>query len=231
MPRSDQHTTPRRHFLSRLAAGAAAVASGLALPGVLSAAAPGMARDATRPQEGDWMRALRAKHRTVFDVAAHRNGRPLAQAKNYMDAWRDAFHVPDRDVNLVIGVHGEGFPLVLTDALWARYRIGEQYEVTDAATKAPAVVNVFTTAHVVANGPVTAEQTVDALQRRGVRFLVCMNTIAGATKKLAAAGMGAPEEIHEAIMAGLLPGVITVPAMVVALTQLQEHGLKYTKIA
>ena len=58
-----------------------------------------------------------------------------------------------------------------------------------------------------------------------------MNTIAGATKKLSAAGLGASDEIHAALMGGLAPGVITVPAMVVALTQLQERGLKYTKIA
>lgn len=177
------------------------------------------------------MRALTGKHRTVFDVSAHKNGKPLAQSKNFLDAWRDAFHVPERDVNLVIGVHGEGIPFVLTDALWSRYRIGEQYEVTDAATKAPGKRNVFTEANVVPDGPVTREQSVEALQRRGVRFLICMNTIAGATKKLAAAGLGAPDEIHAALMGGLLPGVIMVPAMVVAFTQLQERGLKYTKIA
>lgn len=184
----------------------------------------------TKPGD-DWMRALTGKHRTVFDVAAHKNGKPLAQAKNYLDAWRDAFHVAERDVNLVIGVHGEGIPFVLTDALWSRFRIGEQYEVTDAATKAAAIRNVFSEASVVPGGPVTREQSVDALQRRGVRFLICMNTIAGATRKLAAAGLGTADEIHAALLAGLLPGVITVPAMVVALTQLQERGLKYTKIA
>jgi hypothetical protein len=57
-----------------------------------------------------------------------------------------------------------------------------------------------------------------------------MNTIANTTKKLAAAGLGSPDEIHAAIMAGLLPGVITVPAINVALAQLQEHGVKYEKV-
>ena len=71
----------------------------------------------------------------------------------------------------------------------------------------------------------------ERLQARGVRILVCMNTIAAATQKLSRAGLGNPDEIHSAIMGGLLPGVITVPAMVVALTQLQERGLEYTKIA
>jgi len=102
--------------------------------------------------------------------------------------------------------------------------------VRDAATNAPAVRNVFQTANVSAGGVVNAEQTVEALQQRGVRFLICMNTIAGATQKLAAAGIGTPEAIRAALLGGLLPGVITVPAMVVTFTQLHERGLAYTKI-
>jgi hypothetical protein len=58
-----------------------------------------------------------------------------------------------------------------------------------------------------------------------------MNTIAGATKKLSAAGLGGAEEIRAALLGGLLPGVVTVPAMVVALTQLQERGVRYVKVA
>jgi hypothetical protein len=58
-----------------------------------------------------------------------------------------------------------------------------------------------------------------------------MNTIAGATRKLVAAGLGGSDEIRAAIMGGLLPGVTTVPAMIVTLTQLQERGVKYIKVA
>jgi hypothetical protein len=57
-----------------------------------------------------------------------------------------------------------------------------------------------------------------------------MNTIANTTRKLVAANLGAYDEIHAAIIAGLLPSVITVPAINVALTQLQEHGVKYEKV-
>jgi intracellular sulfur oxidation DsrE/DsrF family protein len=225
------HPEPRRGFLARVAAGSAAVAAGLAAPRLMGAVVPASPSNAISAQGDDWMSALTGKHRTVFDLSALRNGKPLTQAQNYLDAWRDAFQVPEREVNLVIGVHGEGMPLVLTDALWSRFRIGEQYGVTSMASKAPATRNVFSEANVVANGPITREQSVEALQRRGVRFLICMNTIAATTRKLSAAGLGAPDEIRSALLGGLLPGVITVPAMVVTLTQLQERGLKYTKIA
>lgn len=221
----------RRRFVARVAA-AAAVAAGLALPRRVAAAPPDTSRAApTGGEDEAWMRALTGKHRAVLDLAAHRNGKPLQQAKNYLDAWRDAYQVADRDVNLVLGIHGEGVPIVLADSLWSRYRIGEQYEVIDVATKAPAVRNVFAEGNVVADGPVTREQAVEALQRRGARILICMNSIGGASRKLAAAGLGTPDAIRSALLAGLLPGVITVPAMVVTLTQLQERGVAYVKVA
>lgn len=217
--------TARRGFLGRLLGGTAALA-------LLGATPRNALADEMDDAPGDdWMKDLKGKHRTVFDMSAHKNGKPLTQAKNLLDAWRDAFKVPESDVNLVIGVHGDAIPVVLTDALWARFRIGEQYEVTDAGTKAPGVRNAFISANAAAAGLVTAEQSVEGLQKRGVRFIVCMNTVNGAAKKLSAAGLGTTDEVKTAIMGGLLPNVAIVPAMVVALTQLQERGVQYVKIA
>jgi intracellular sulfur oxidation DsrE/DsrF family protein len=226
--RLERERTARRGFLGRLFGGTAGIALLGAAPRRLLAEEE--SREATAPGD-DWMKDLTAKHRGVFDMSAHKNGKPLTQAKNFLDAWRDSFKVPEHDVNLVIGVHGDAIPVVLVDSLWSRYKIGEQYELTDGGTKAPGIRNLFTTANATAGGLVTPEQSVEGLQKRGVKFLVCMNTIAGATKKLSAAGLGGSDEIRAAIMGGLLPGVITVPAMVVTLTQLQERGVKYIKIA
>ena len=225
----EQVQTPRRQFVSRLLTGAAVLAAAAGAPRKLLGEAPEGLGEVS-PGD-DWMRELKGKHRTVFDMSAHKNGKPLGQGKNYLDAWRDAFKVPEREINLVFGIHGEAIPVVLNDALWSRFKIGEQYEVMDAGTKNPSARNPFSSANAAASGLLTAEQTVEQLQKRGVRFMVCMNTIAAATKKLSAAGFGSSDEVHSAIMGGLLPGVFTVPAMVVALTQLQERGVKYTKIA
>lgn len=231
MPSHDTRVqTPRRGFLGRLFTGAAALAVAGASPARLYAKEANATSNDAHPGD-DWMRELKGKHRTVFDMSAHKNGKPLAQAKNWLDAWRDAFGVPERDVNLVIGIHGEAIPVVLNDALWSRFKLGEQYEVMDAGTNSASTRNAFSVVNAAASGLLTAEQSVESLQKRGVRFLVCMNTIAGATKKLSAAGFGTTDEVRSAIMGGLLPGVMIVPAMVVALTQLQEHGVKYTKIA
>jgi intracellular sulfur oxidation DsrE/DsrF family protein len=184
-PDTPDAASPRRSFLVRLFAGAASLAAAGSRPQLLGAATAADPRD-------DWMKALTAPHRTVFDVSAHKNGKPLA--------------------------------------LWDRYKIGQQYEVTDGETKSPALRNVFTSAHAAAATLVGPDQTIEALQQRGTRFVICMNTIGSAARKLAAAGLGSYDEIHAAILAGILPGVITVPAITVALTQLQEHGVKYEKV-
>ncbi len=217
--------SPRRNFVARLIASTAGLAGLMAAPRSLFALS-----ESAGPGDEDWMAALTGKHRVIFDVAAHLNGKGLAQTRNYLNAWENDFKVAEREINVVIGIHGDAIPIVLQDALWSSLKIGEQYGVRDAATNAPAIRNVFQTANLSPGGVVTAEQTVEALQHRGVRFLVCRNTIAGATQKLAAAGLGTADTIRAAIVGGLLPNVIVVPAMVVAITQLQEKGLAYTKI-
>src|SRR5262249_16880536 len=102
----------RRGFIARAAA--------------MSSMVAGLARQSPS-QSDDWMANLNGKHRTAVDIATHRDGKPLSQARNVLDAWRDAFHVADNEVNLVLCVHGEGIPIVLTDALWERFKIADQY--------------------------------------------------------------------------------------------------------
>ena len=210
---------PRRSFLARLSAAAVALSG-------LSVAAPAGVVHAAEPDEA-WLRALTGKHKTVFDVETHKNGTALTQAKNLLDAWKTEYRLEPPTVNLVLAVRGTGLPIVLTDALWAKYKLGEQYGINDPATKAPALRNPFIAANVQPQGLVSAEQTVEFLQGRGVKFLACRNTIAGATRKLVAAGMGNATDVRAALEGGVLPGVTIVPAMVLAFTQMHERGVAY----
>lgn len=214
--------THRRGFLARLSAATVA----LGFPGTGRDATPVAHQDRRVPDDA-WLRALTGRHRTAFDVETHRNGNALAQAKAFLDAWKTEYHVEPPAVNLVMGVRGTAIPIVLDDQLWARFGLGEQYGILDPATRQPAIRNPFVAANVQPRGPVTRDQTVEALQDRGATFLVCRNTIAGATKKLVAAGLGTAEEVRRSIDAGIIPGVIVVPAMIIAFTQMQERGVAY----
>jgi intracellular sulfur oxidation DsrE/DsrF family protein len=162
----------------------------------------------------------------MFDVEKHRNGHGLGQAMSMLEVWRRDYRLEPPNVNLVLGMRGTGIPILLSDALWTRFRLGELYEVAKPGTKDAYAVNPFSAANGSA-GLVTAEQTVEALQRRGVTFLACRNTIAAASKRLSAAGFGTPEDVQQAIEGGLLPGVVLVPAMLIAFTQMQERGVSY----
>src|SRR5207237_2323618 len=120
-----------------------------------------------------WLRGLTAKHRTVFDVANHNNGRALTQAASFLDTYTRDYGTAPHDINLVLGFHGTALPLVLADAMWAKYRLGEQYTITDPASQGASTRNLFTAASLATRALVTTEQTVEALQRRGVQLLAC----------------------------------------------------------
>lgn len=219
--------TPRRDFLGQLAAAAAVPLAASTLIGAATAGAQAVSASPHKGPDNSWLDALKAKHKTVFDVETHKNGNALVQAKNFRDAWRDVYNVPEKDVNLVLAVRGTGIPIVLSDEVWAKYKLGENYGITDPVTKQPALRNPFIAANVQPGGLVTAEQTLEALMKRDVRFMVCMNTVAGATRKLVAAGVGTTEQVRSGILAGILPGVVTVPAMVIAFTMMAERGVAY----
>jgi intracellular sulfur oxidation DsrE/DsrF family protein len=215
--------TPRRSFLTRLAVLTAPLAGARLSAGARQDVTP---EQASAPND-EWLRRLTGKHRTMFDVEKHRNGHALGQAASMLEVWRRDYRLEPPRVNLVLGMRGTGIPMLLSDATWARYRLGELYEVAKPGTKEAYTVNPFSAANVQAGAPLTAEQTVEALQRRGVLFLACRNTIAAASKRFSAAGFGTPEEVQRTIESGLLPGVVLVPAMLIAFTSMEEKGIAY----
>lgn len=201
--------TPRRGFLESIAAATLGVA---ALP---DAAVAGMS-EAAQPDES-WLKGLTGKHRQIFDVSAMRGGQPLGRAMNFLDAYAEAYHITDADVNVVFGVHGSALPLVLSDAFWAKYELGKHNSETDPTTRAPAVRNLW------ARG---GAASVARLQERGVRFIACHRSIRRLAGELAP-GAGDVERVRLEIIASLLPKVTAVPAMIVAVNRAQEEGLSY----
>lgn len=214
--------TARRGFLGKLAAVAALPLVGTAF----TSENDSLATTVPSP-DAHWLKTLNRKHRVSFDVETHKNGNALIQGRNYLNDWRDAFGVPENEINLVMAVRGTGIPLVLNDALWQKFHLGEQYGINDPTTKRAGTRNLFISSNIAAGGLVDANSSVEALQKRGVLFLVCHNTVEGATKKLSAAGFGTAADVRTSILGGILPGVILVPAMVIAFTEMQERGVGY----
>lgn len=204
----------RRGFVGRVAA-----VTGLLVPGAAM-----LARAGERADTEPWMRGLDGKHRVAVDIATLRDGHPLAQIKAMLDTYRDEYLAEGRAVSLVAAVRGGALPLALDDATWTGLLLAERMDLRDARTKTAWSRNVF--ARPGLGAPVPDGATVSALQERGVRVLACRNTIRGLAARLATPEMNTAS-VERRLEEGLLPGVMIVPAMVVALARLQERRFSY----
>lgn len=201
--------TPRRGFLGRATAAMLGLA---AAPSLLR----GLHREAVAADEA-WLQGLTGKHRQFFDVASPRDGRALARVVNFLDAYVEAYAMKDSDLNAVVGAHSGGLALLFNDAIWSKYELGKRHSENDPLTSAPAVRNPY--------GQGSAF-SVATLQKRGARFIACARSIRRLSAELAREG-GRADEIRAELEANLLPGVTSVPAMVVAINRAQEAGLTY----
>jgi intracellular sulfur oxidation DsrE/DsrF family protein len=182
------------------------------------------------PASDAWLDRLKGKHRLLFDVPEPDGGAVLRHARNYLDVWRDAYGVPERDINLVVVLYARTVPLGVQDAMWEKYKLGAAINLTDAATNAPLVRNYF--ARPQPGDPVgdgTPDSAIEALQRRGVVFLLCNNALQRWSARLEKQGLGTAAEIHDDLVAHALPGVTVVPAAFIAMTKAHEHGFAYAR--
>ena len=169
------------------------------------------------------MEALTGKYRQFFDCKAHQDGAVIGPVRNFMNAYRDAYGVTDAEVNAVVGFHGSAAPMAFTDSAWQRFRFGQSIGLLDAVTKMPALRNPAINA-----GALPADALLPAMQKRGVVFLLCSNSLSRIVRGLAAEGYGTEAAVRaELVGPSLVPGVIVVPSMVVAANRLQMRGVTY----
>lgn len=179
-----------------------------------------------------WLSGMAGKgrHRQFFDVGGLAEGKPVRRVDNFLSAYRAAYNLRESDVKVLFGAHGDGLGFVLSDRLWNRFRLGELFKINDPSTNAPALRNVFDVRGT-ASAPLSPEQAISGLMRRGVRMLGCMNSVASLASRLAADGMGSEAALRSDIVGGFLPGVMPVPAMLIAGNRAQETGFTYAWLA
>ncbi len=205
--------TDRRTFLSTVAA----------LSTIPPLEGPGAASDA-------WLSQLKGKHRQLFDVPEPDGGTVLRHVRSYFDIWRDAYGVPERDISVLVVLYARTAPLGVQDEMWVKYKLGAALSLSDTTTNAPLVRNYF--AHPQAGDPVgdgTPESSIEALQRRGAMFLLCNNSLQRWSGRLEKQGLGTAAEIHADLRAHALPGVVIVPAAIIAMTKAQERDFAYVR--
>jgi intracellular sulfur oxidation DsrE/DsrF family protein len=221
----DLPATPRRGFLTRLSAAAAAFALPVSLREVGPRAPVSSSFVVPGEWDNSWMGKLNVQSRQVFDAPSLDEGNAAHYAKNYINGMVHGYGLPADQVRAVVVCRGSALALLLGDDMWKAYKLGERYKVTDPATGSPAVRNLWHTgdpAH-----EILYEDSVKAIQERGAIMLACNNALNHFASNLSkASGRTQPEVLAE-LTQGLLPGVIVVPAAVAAINRAQDKGCSY----
>ncbi len=216
-------TTHRRGFLGKLAAAAALGMTGLA-PARLAAQPDKTPEGSNNPEFEAWLGRIKGKHRQVFDAPEPNDGLPLAWSRVFLSTSNEA-GTPDSDLCAVVVLRHSAIPLAMNDEAWAKYKFGELFKITDHATNAPAVRNVY--AHVKPGELPFPDMAVEQLQGRGVLFSVCNMAItfysAGVAKNMDLKA----EDVKKDWIAAVLPGIQVVPSGVLAVNRAQEKGCSY----
>jgi hypothetical protein len=207
---------PRRSFLTALAS-----LTGVAL------SRPAFALPVSDTWDLSWLDDLKGRHKQVFAVGTLKDRVPLLVVVNYLDAHREVFHLAYPDINAVVGIARQGFPINFSDALWAKYELGRRWDLKDPSTGELAKRNIYFDAMPAPPGKVVG---VKPLQARGAIFWQCNNALNTVVRELAA-DLGRPAEpIRAELLAGMNPGVKLVPAHTMALGLAQEHGCTYEQL-
>jgi intracellular sulfur oxidation DsrE/DsrF family protein len=210
-------TTGRRGFLGGIAAVAAAAGLGGILPSRLAAEdAPG-ARSLDAALDA-WFGRIKGKHRMIFDAPEPNSGLVAIWPRVYLNTMEATY--PGTVTAVVILRHG-AIPLAMNDALWAKYSLGEMFEVKDGDV--PAKRNPYAT---ITGFPISGLGIAELL-KSGVLVGACDVALtiysSGAAKKMGLA----PEAVKKEWVAGLLPGVQVVPSGVLGVARSQELGCAY----
>ena len=230
--------TSRRGFLGRVLGGMA-VAS---LP-------VGQAGTAAAQQAGPdaWIGEVKGTHRALFDFPQHKNGFPLLHILNYLNTYSAAYKTTAGQVGAVGTFYALGtdssISLAFNDATWAKYKLGEYLGLKDAAGQAytrnvffrPTKADAHLLMAAVKTPPIPGLADampalgIENLQKMGAKFLLCNNALGAWILELEARGKGKAADIEKDLRANILPGVTTVPAMVIAIEKAQAAGIRYNR--
>jgi hypothetical protein len=176
--------------------------------------------------------------RQVFEnIAVKPSG--LNNIKNALNGLEFGYGYSRDRIAVAAANHGPSSSYTFADAIWAKYRIGEYFNLTDPKSGAFLTQNVYyprkfpeTTSTDPNDVTGTFQDTgIAALQARGVVFLTCHTAVEEQARGLVAAGHApagaSASDVANDILTHLIPGAVVVPGMVATLAVLQ-HRWNYT---
>ena len=232
-----QQNSARRKFLASITAGAAAIGLTTIASPIKAIAEPvnNMNENFNNPDPGAadlWFNKITGKHRIVFDVTEPKPGHeailPFAWPKVFL-LTNAATGTPEKENTAMVILRHNAIPYAFEDRLWAKYKLGEFFKITDDQTNVPAVRNRFWKPNpgysVPGVGPVPIG--IDDLQKSGVMFCVCNMAITVLSSLVADANGMKHEDVMKDWLSGILPQIQVVPSGVWAVGRAQEHKCAY----
>lgn len=178
-------------------------------------------------------------NRQVFAWPNLFNATLYANVRNSLNGFQFSYDFPANQTQVVVQAYASANAALYDDTIWAKYRFGEALGVTDPLTGKPAIRNIWYPSAYPA--PVTvptdrsssyyADGRIEGLQRRGVLFLACHQSVYAHAEGVAAdstrnVDKRTVDQIVAEIEAHLVPGALLVPAAVGELVRLQEKGYR-----
>ncbi|HTE85691.1 MAG TPA: hypothetical protein VK821_13255 [Dehalococcoidia bacterium] len=177
--------------------------------------------------------------RQLFQWPSIANRELWANVVNALNAWQFAYNVPAGQIQIVVQAYASTTPATYDDFIWGKYRLGEALQLRDAQGN-PATTNPFLHSHIAPDEatPPPADQnnayyfdsSIEGLQRRGVLFLACNNSLRGDANSAFRSARNPDnltvDQIAAEIQSHLVSGALLVPAGVTELVRLQDKGYR-----
>lgn len=212
-------TTPRRGFLGRVALAAAALGLSGSAPATLAARTAPRLTPGSDPQLDAWFGKLTGKHRQVFDAPYPNEGMPGVWPRVYLLTMEGTYAGEAATAMAILRHHA--IPLAMQDSLWAKYKLGEMFDIRNG--DAPATSNPYATI----TGLPLPGLGIAELLKSGV-LIGCCGAAIGVYSAAAAKKMNMDANaVKQEWIAGLFPGVQVVPSGVMAVGHAQELGATY----
>lgn len=213
-----ESTQSRRQFLGKLAVGSTTL---LAATAMTASSKTGIqATDAD-----DWVNKIKGKHKIVYDAPEVHDGYAVIWSWVFLKT-NNQTGTQDSDMTAAVVLRHNAVCLALNDSVWAKYKLGEFFKVTDPLSNAPSTRNLYWQPN---HFPFKdfGIDGIEKLQSRGSLFAVCEMAI-GVYSGLVAKWLGLNhEDVMKDWAAGLLPGISRVPSGVWAVSRAQEKGCSY----
>lgn len=174
----------------------------------------------------DWLAGLNGEHRQLFDSPAAVGGVPLVHMMNFLDTYNTKFNVPDDRLNAIGTFYGTTVFHGLSDEMWTKYGIADFLVSIGAERSAGGTPSPWRSAPVIM-GNAMPQASIESLQARGTTFILCDNALGILSGMLAGKQGLDAQTVYADMKANMLPGVVLVPAMVIAINQAQSAGVSY----